>query len=108
MRLQNRRRWNTRTSARPRRGCAAARRAIREVQTNAYIQQPFSSVGVHMKKVIGLLALGAVFAALVAAAPAPRERVVLAGGCFWGMQAVFEQVRGVTRVVAGYSGGSKD
>ena len=61
-----------------------------------------------MKKVFGLLALGAVFAALVAAAPAPRERVVLAGGCFWGMQAVFEQVRGVTRVVAGYSGGSKE
>ena len=59
-----------------------------------------------MKKVISLLALGAVFAALVAAAPPSRERVVLAGGCFWGMQAVFEQVRGVTRVVAGYSGGS--
>jgi peptide-methionine (S)-S-oxide reductase len=34
------------------------------------------------------------------------QHVVLAGGCFWGMQAVFEQVRGVTKVVAGYSGGS--
>jgi peptide-methionine (S)-S-oxide reductase len=30
---------------------------------------------------------------------------VLAGGCFWGMQAVFEHVRGVRRVWAGYSGG---
>jgi peptide-methionine (S)-S-oxide reductase len=39
---------------------------------------------------------------------APTERVVLAGGCFWGMQAVFEQLRGVDKVVAGYSGGSKD
>lgn len=38
--------------------------------------------------------------------PATTEQVVLAGGCFWGMQAVFEQLRGVTRVVAGYSGGS--
>jgi peptide-methionine (S)-S-oxide reductase len=60
-----------------------------------------------MKKLLGLLALSAVMAALVAAAPPPRERVVLAGGCFWGMQAVFEQLRGVTSVVAGYSGGSK-
>lgn len=34
------------------------------------------------------------------------QHVVLAGGCFWGMQAVFEQLRGVTKVVAGYSGGT--
>ena len=33
-------------------------------------------------------------------------RVVLAGGCFWGMQAVFEPLRGVERAVAGYSGGN--
>ncbi len=32
--------------------------------------------------------------------------VVLAGGCFWGIQAVFEHVKGVTGVTAGYSGGS--
>lgn len=32
---------------------------------------------------------------------------VLAGGCFWGMQGLFEHVRGVTRVVAGYAGGDK-
>jgi peptide-methionine (S)-S-oxide reductase len=32
---------------------------------------------------------------------------VLAGGCFWGIQAVFEHVNGVTQVVAGYSGGTK-
>ena len=32
--------------------------------------------------------------------------MVLAGGCFWGQQAVFEHVKGVTRVVAGYSGGA--
>ena len=30
---------------------------------------------------------------------------VLAGGCFWGLQGMFEHVRGVTKVVAGYSGG---
>ncbi|HKU67272.1 MAG TPA: peptide-methionine (S)-S-oxide reductase MsrA [Candidatus Baltobacteraceae bacterium] len=55
-----------------------------------------------------ILALGAVFAGLLGAAPPQSGRVVLAGGCFWGMQAVFEDLRGVTSVVAGYSGGSKD
>ena len=40
-----------------------------------------------------------------AGAPA-SETVVLAGGCFWGMQGVFEHVQGVTKVVAGYSGGA--
>jgi peptide-methionine (S)-S-oxide reductase len=33
------------------------------------------------------------------------ETAVLAGGCFWGMQGVFEHVRGVRGVVAGYAGG---
>jgi len=42
----------------------------------------------------------------MAPAAAASERVVLAGGCFWGMQLVFESLRGVDRVVAGYSGGS--
>ena len=39
-----------------------------------------------------------------AAAPA-REVAVLAGGCFWGVEAVFEHVRGVENVVSGYAGG---
>jgi len=33
---------------------------------------------------------------------------VLSGGCFWGVQGVFEHVRGVQRVLAGYSGGKAD
>lgn len=33
---------------------------------------------------------------------------VLAGGCFWGVEGVFEHVKGVTRVVSGYSGGTAD
>jgi peptide-methionine (S)-S-oxide reductase len=35
------------------------------------------------------------------------ETIVLAGGCFWGQQGVFQHVKGVTKVVAGYSGGEK-
>lgn len=36
---------------------------------------------------------------------APRV-AIFAGGCFWGMEAVFERVKGVTAVTAGYAGGS--
>jgi peptide-methionine (S)-S-oxide reductase len=35
------------------------------------------------------------------------ESVVLAGGCFWGVQAVFSALKGVTSAISGYSGGSK-
>lgn len=38
---------------------------------------------------------------------ASTETAVLAGGCFWGQQAIFEHVKGVRRVVEGYSGGSR-
>jgi peptide-methionine (S)-S-oxide reductase len=37
---------------------------------------------------------------------AASEVAVLAGGCFWGQQGVFQHVKGVTKVVAGYSGGA--
>jgi len=39
------------------------------------------------------------------AASAASETAVLAGGCFWGMEAVFEHVKGVQNVVSGYAGG---
>lgn len=42
-----------------------------------------------------------------AAEASGREVAVFAGGCFWGMQGMFQHVRGVTRVVAGYSGGDE-
>jgi peptide-methionine (S)-S-oxide reductase len=37
---------------------------------------------------------------------AGRQTAVVAGGCFWGVQAVFQHVRGVGRVLSGYSGGA--
>ena len=42
-------------------------------------------------------------------APANRrsESAVLAGGCFWGVEAVFEHLKGVANAVSGYVGGSK-
>jgi len=35
-----------------------------------------------------------------------EQTAVLAGGCFWGVEAVFEHVKGVIKVTSGYSGGS--
>jgi peptide-methionine (S)-S-oxide reductase len=36
------------------------------------------------------------------------ETAVFAGGCFWGVQTVFQRVKGVTATTAGYSGGTKE
>ncbi len=56
-------------------------------------------------------------AAVPVALPAPAadvpagaglQSVVLSGGCFWGVQGVFEHVRGVTRAVSGYAGGKAE
>ena len=41
------------------------------------------------------------------ASSATSEVAILAGGCFWGVQGVFQHVDGVTDVVSGYAGGSK-
>ena len=40
------------------------------------------------------------------AAAAPAQTIVLAGGCFWGMEAVFRGLSGVTEAMPGYSGGT--
>ncbi|MGI8741681.1 MAG: peptide-methionine (S)-S-oxide reductase MsrA [Bryobacteraceae bacterium] len=36
-----------------------------------------------------------------------KETAVLAGGCFWGLEAVFESLKGVSDVVSGYAGGNR-
>ncbi len=57
-----------------------------------------------MKQLLPVLAL-ALSGSSLSAAP-KTETAVLAGGCFWGMESVFEHVKGVTNVVSGYAGGS--
>ncbi len=74
------------------------------------------------------LSLALALAGLIAAAPASRageaplppptmdepqsaaaqEVAVFAGGCFWGVQGVFQHVKGVSRAVSGYAGGAKE
>src|SRR5579859_2272758 len=64
----------------------------------------------------GALRAGPAQAASAQALPAPQldsppaqpgkmETAVLSGGCFWGVQGVFEHVKGVKKVYSGYSGG---
>ena len=78
-------------------------------------------------KLLGIVAIiavaaGAYWASTVAAEkavklPAPafdaattstQETAVFAGGCFWGVQAVFQHTKGVLNAVSGYAGGAKD
>lgn len=54
-------------------------------------------------RVFLLLSLGT---ALNASAAPAEQTAVFAGGCFWGVDAVFKHVRGVSDVVSGYAGGS--
>jgi peptide-methionine (S)-S-oxide reductase len=42
------------------------------------------------------------------AAAKGKQTAILAGGCFWGIEAVFEHVNGVTDVTSGYSGGAAE
>ncbi|HEV7778285.1 MAG TPA: peptide-methionine (S)-S-oxide reductase MsrA [Luteibacter sp.] len=73
---------------------------------------PYLSVSLAL--LVGLAACAPVFAgegvklpdpALDPAAAAGDQVAVLAGGCFWGVEGVFEHVKGVKKVLAGYSGG---
>ena len=72
---------------------------------------------VQLVRIAGLTGLIASLSLGAATLPGPTvdenrsekktESVVLAGGCFWGVQAVFSALKGVTSAVSGYAGGSK-
>jgi peptide-methionine (S)-S-oxide reductase len=63
-----------------------------------------------IKRWLGTITLAAALPLLLASSTqpgAPKEQtVVFAGGCFWGVEAVFEHVKGVSSAVSGYAGGS--
>lgn len=82
-----------------------------------------SIVGLSVILAVGLLCIGSGALSVLAkesvvVVPAPvadeqrqdaaSETAVLAGGCFWGVQAVFQHVKGVTQAVSGYAGGTKE
>jgi peptide-methionine (S)-S-oxide reductase len=45
-------------------------------------------------------------ASVPAALPGDKQTAVFAGGCFWGVEAVFEHIKGVSSVTSGYAGGT--
>ncbi|MFI5280166.1 MAG: peptide-methionine (S)-S-oxide reductase, partial [Gemmatimonadales bacterium] len=58
------------------------------------------------RHVVRFATLAVLAAPLSAQTQAPqRQAAVLAGGCFWGIQNVFEHVKGVVQVTSGYAGG---
>jgi peptide-methionine (S)-S-oxide reductase len=91
------------------RGAAATGAKVLEEQMNilrALLIVPF----------VGLAVTAARAAEPAVAIPAPAldapaagglQRIVLAGGCFWGVQAVYQHTKGVTTAVSGYAGGDK-
>jgi peptide-methionine (S)-S-oxide reductase len=77
------------------------------------------SLPIALAAVAGVLVMGHLpaHADPAVAVPAPvfsppdtttSETATLSGGCFWGMQGVYEHVKGVTHVVAGYTGGAEN
>jgi peptide-methionine (S)-S-oxide reductase len=59
--------------------------------------------GIFAKAVFAVLLFSTSSVSIAAA----DQTAVFAGGCFWGVEAVFEHVKGVKSVVSGYSGGTK-
>jgi peptide-methionine (S)-S-oxide reductase len=70
--------------------------------------RPVHRFRVWLSLVVALstLAAGAGAGRPALAEAGPEETIVVAGGCFWGVQGVFQRVKGVTRAVSGYAGGS--
>jgi peptide-methionine (S)-S-oxide reductase len=65
-----------------------------------------ATVGCALAMVASVAATPSAGARVAGPAAVARDQVaVFSGGCFWGVQAVFEHVRGVTGVTAGYAGG---
>src|ERR1700760_866206 len=59
-----------------------------------------------LQRTIPLVLLGLTAATPASARASDAEQVaVFSGGCFWGVQAVFQHVKGVTNAVSGYAGG---
>jgi peptide-methionine (S)-S-oxide reductase len=89
--------------------------------TNASNEHQETTVRTIVKSVLAVCAAGVFAAPTFAASALPAaaidatvattkrtETAVLAGGCFWGVEAVFEHLKGVTKVTSGYAGGAKE
>lgn len=66
---------------------------------------PFLALCLLVPPAAGAAMPNAVLDASLAKAGAADQNIVLSGGCFWGVQAVFQHMKGIKSAVAGYSGG---
>lgn len=65
------------------------------------------SPGAIFRVLLALIAVAGFPFAGSAQAQSRSETAVLAGGCYWGVESVYEHVRGVTNVVSGFAGGNR-
>jgi len=87
------------------------------------LRKSLGATKIGVPAIVGLMAVGlyCARASATGAVPLPspavdvaraakpgQETVVFAGGCFWGVQAVFQHVKGVVNATSGYSGGASD
>jgi peptide-methionine (S)-S-oxide reductase len=83
----------------------------------------FNKGGSLMAKIFGMIPVATLACGIATAHAAPLpdpildtplaqnaapQSITVAGGCFWGVQAVFQHVKGVTKAVSGYAGGAAD
>lgn len=87
---------------------AAVALAVAAVLASVATGLPGTGMGVGVAQAAEIPAPAAAEARSASPAPARTETVVFAGGCFWGVQGVFQHINGVRRAVSGYIGGSAD
>jgi peptide-methionine (S)-S-oxide reductase len=91
---------------------------ISTLQRNRRRWRPVALLATALLLMAGFLVRGTAFSAESARAipaaavdeptsAAPSEVAVFAGGCFWGVQGVFQHVAGVANAVSGYAGGDR-
>ncbi|WP_415214901.1 peptide-methionine (S)-S-oxide reductase MsrA [Shinella sp.] len=81
----------------------------------ARISTLFAGMGIALEGLMSATTVAGAQEGLAIPAPAldeenaaSRETAVFAGGCFWGVQGVFQRVEGVSNAVSGYAGGAKE
>jgi peptide-methionine (S)-S-oxide reductase len=80
-----------------------------------FMRSDFAHTRIALQAGVTILMVGSVLSAAKLPNPAvdqntpaaKSETAVFAGGCFWGVEAVFDNVKGVSEAVSGYAGGSK-
>src|SRR5580765_1285651 len=78
--------------------------------TRSLRRTPLPAVAVFVVAVLAVTLHASTFPKPVKDVPVSagvQQTAVLAGGCFWGVEAVFERLKGVSDVVSGFAGGSK-